>query len=182
MQANLGSNPSFVWRSLCWGRELLREGLKWGVVNGRSIDASSRNWFGSWGVSGDFSCRRPNGKVANYILPNGVWNEGLIWNDFLPHDVVDILNTPIDAERRDDYRFWSLHPKGTYTVKSGYAFWSEQKFRKEHEEMAEGSGKNNKWWKSIWSLQVPPKIKHFLWQLVWNIIPTEWNLASIIYR
>lgn len=27
MHVGLGNNPSFTWRSLCWGRELIREGI-----------------------------------------------------------------------------------------------------------------------------------------------------------
>lgn len=43
MQAQLGSNPSFVWRSICWGRELLKLGIKWRVAKGTHIDAGLRN-------------------------------------------------------------------------------------------------------------------------------------------
>ena len=33
-------------------------------------------------------------------------------------------------------------------------------------------------WKSIWKLQCPNKIKHFLWRACKNIIPTNFCLAS----
>ena len=38
MDAELGSNPSYVWRSLWAAREIICEGLKWGVGHGRTID------------------------------------------------------------------------------------------------------------------------------------------------
>lgn len=149
MQANLGSNPSYVWRSLCWGRELLREGLKRGIANGRSIDASSRNWFGGWGLSDKSSCRRADCKVSKYILANGRWNEGLVKNDLLMFEVTDILNTLINMQRPEDYRYWSPHPKGIYTVRSGYLLLSERAFFRENEERPGGSGKSKEWWNSI---------------------------------
>jgi len=33
-------------------------------------------------------------------------------------------------------------------------------------------------WKLIWSLHVPPKIKHFCWRLLRNSLPTRSNLQS----
>lgn len=57
MEAQLGSNPSFVWRSLCWGRELLKEGMGWMIANGRDIDAGRRNWFANWALASSSSCR-----------------------------------------------------------------------------------------------------------------------------
>lgn len=44
-KAKLGLNPSFVWRSILWGRQLLHEGLKWRVGNGNQISIFSSNWM-----------------------------------------------------------------------------------------------------------------------------------------
>ena len=45
MEAKLGPNPSFVWRSILWGRQLLHEGLRWRVGNGNQISVFSKNWM-----------------------------------------------------------------------------------------------------------------------------------------
>lgn len=42
----------------------------------------------------------------------------------------------------------------------------------------DGSTKNKRWWKEVWSLQVPPRVRMFWWQLAWDILPVERNLAS----
>lgn len=39
MDAGLGSNPSYIWRSLLWGRDLIQKGLCWRVGNELHIKA-----------------------------------------------------------------------------------------------------------------------------------------------
>ncbi|XP_073153896.1 uncharacterized protein [Henckelia pumila] len=43
MKACLGSNPSYIWRSLLWSRQILEEGLIWRIGNGKSIDICSES-------------------------------------------------------------------------------------------------------------------------------------------
>ncbi|XP_073051686.1 uncharacterized mitochondrial protein AtMg00310-like [Primulina eburnea] len=37
MKATIESNPSFIWRSLLWSRQLIEKGLSWRVGNGQKI-------------------------------------------------------------------------------------------------------------------------------------------------
>lgn len=67
LNAQLGSSPSFVWRSILWGREIINEGLKWRVANGASISANCRNWISSWMIRAPSSCKIQNQKVEAYI-------------------------------------------------------------------------------------------------------------------
>ena len=45
MDAELGNNPSYVWRNLLASRETIREGLKWGVGDGRTIGVTTHKWL-----------------------------------------------------------------------------------------------------------------------------------------
>lgn len=47
MEAGLGSNPSFIWRSLLWSRDILREKLLWWVGDGSAIRLFEDNWVPS---------------------------------------------------------------------------------------------------------------------------------------
>lgn len=120
MEANLGNNPSFVWRSLCWGTELLNKGLAWIIANGNDINANTRNWFAEWALASNSTCRVRGLKVAAYINNNGEWREEAIRRDFLAYEANDILNKRIVKEEGVDRRYWRFHPKGIYTVSSGY--------------------------------------------------------------
>uniref|UniRef100_A0A803Q724 Reverse transcriptase domain-containing protein n=1 Tax=Cannabis sativa TaxID=3483 RepID=A0A803Q724_CANSA len=45
LQANPGHNPSFSWRSILWGRELLNSGLLWKIGNGSDIRTIEDHWL-----------------------------------------------------------------------------------------------------------------------------------------
>lgn len=37
LRANIGSNPSFIWRSIIWGRQVIKKGMRWRIGNGKKI-------------------------------------------------------------------------------------------------------------------------------------------------
>ena len=45
MEAELGYNPSFVWRSLLEARELIRAATVWKVGDGKSIKVDDHSWL-----------------------------------------------------------------------------------------------------------------------------------------
>ncbi|XP_073317203.1 uncharacterized protein [Primulina huaijiensis] len=47
MKAPIGSNPSYIWRSICWSRELLDMGLYWRIGDGSTIDILREKWIPS---------------------------------------------------------------------------------------------------------------------------------------
>lgn len=45
MQARIGNNPSFIWRGLLWGRELLKLGIRWRIRDGSSVKVFDDPWM-----------------------------------------------------------------------------------------------------------------------------------------
>ena len=45
MKAELGSNPSYVWRSLLQAKELIREGFAWPIGDGEIEEVASHKWL-----------------------------------------------------------------------------------------------------------------------------------------
>lgn len=97
--------------------------------------------------------------------------------DFSEFEGVEILTTAIENDGVQDTRFWSLHPKGKYTVKTGYKKAMDLHESKVSANHPSGSKRNEKWWNDIWGAKIPPKIKMFWWQLSWDIVPTDKNLV-----
>lgn len=45
MEANYGTSPSYAWRSLMDGREVLKQGLVWRIGDGISVDIRTSKWI-----------------------------------------------------------------------------------------------------------------------------------------
>ena len=45
MDAKMGNNPSYVWRSLLVARDIIKEGSKWPVGDGSYIEVSMQKWL-----------------------------------------------------------------------------------------------------------------------------------------
>lgn len=45
LNGSLGSSPSFVWRSLLRGMELIDKGLIWRIGDGVSVNVRKKNWI-----------------------------------------------------------------------------------------------------------------------------------------
>lgn len=178
MEAKLGSNPSFVWRSICWVRELLREGLGWVIVKGCDIKANGREWFGSWAIFSPSTCATQNKEVADYITPMGYWSEASVRRDFTVHEAEEILKTKIKAQEQKDSRYCKFHPKENYTMSTGYWRWLDIGDQKDRKDIPECSKDNGSRWKDLWSMKIPPKLRVFWWQISWDILSTEANLAD----
>lgn len=75
-----------------------------------------------------------------------------------------------------DTLIWKVEKSGSYSVKSGYIILCEL-----HDLDTSRSQALESWrgfWKSIWKLKVPGKIKHFLWKACNNSLPTKENLLK----
>lgn len=116
-------------------------------------------------------------RVAEYISPEAQWKETIIKQDFLPFEAEEILSTSIERDLERDSRYWCFHPKGKYMIKSGYSRCVEIREAESQAHASSSSPNYKRWWREIWFLQIPPRIKVFWWQLAWDIIPVEKNLA-----
>ncbi|KAL1193555.1 putative mitochondrial protein [Cardamine amara subsp. amara] len=87
MEAGENNRPSYAWRSILHGWELLQQGLIHSIGNGQNTDV----WLDRWVLDG--SPRRRynrlltmdlNLTVASLITVQGTWNKGLL-SEFLHH-------------------------------------------------------------------------------------------------
>ena len=50
MDAQVGKNPSYIWRSILVAKPMIKEGARWVVGDGRSIKIWEEKWIPQWEV------------------------------------------------------------------------------------------------------------------------------------
>ena len=77
---------------------------------------------------------------------------------------------PLSSSSQVDTLIWPFNPSGQYSVKSGY------KFLQECAENSHASVQESAFWKKVWGLEVPSKVKNFVWRACREALPTRKNL------
>ncbi|KAL5743547.1 hypothetical protein ACOSP7_026419 [Xanthoceras sorbifolium] len=108
-------------------------------------------------------------KVADLKNPSGGWKSNLEWSAFLLEDERLILNLPCSSSNNSDSLIWHYDRSGVYSVKSGYWVAIEKKNYATASSSSSFAGFS--WWRHLWSLKVPSKVKIFLWRAVNNCLP-----------
>ena len=106
-------------------------------------------------------------------LESGDWNRYLIEHLFEVEDAIAILSLHVGSFDHADILFWHFTKDGEYTVKSRYKVAIEGKGFIELSK----SGPMQQWWKILWGLNLPPKVKSFCWKLCRGWLPTSLALS-----
>uniref|UniRef100_A0A803PJK4 Reverse transcriptase domain-containing protein n=1 Tax=Cannabis sativa TaxID=3483 RepID=A0A803PJK4_CANSA len=176
LNAGLGSYPSMTWRGIVWGKELLQHGLRWKVGNGLQIKCATDPWLPSHTSfkpllfkGSDF-----NLTVSELIDCDRQWHMPSLKSNFLDIDIDKILSIPLSTFSHDDKIIWHHETTGIYTVKSGYILAS--KFA--DQEAPSVSSHSTQLWKHFWKLNIPSKVRIFLWKAVQECLP----VAAILQK
>ncbi|CAH9083997.1 unnamed protein product [Cuscuta epithymum] len=167
--AKIGGSPSFIWRSLFEVQNIIKKGSKWRVGNGNHINV----WRDSWlpdKVNPKITSVCVEGleeaTVAGLLNSKGEdWDLDILKDLFNERDIDLIRSIPISNRLVEDRLIWSGEQNGCFSVKSCYR-------------QVVGEFRPEEWlgWTAMWKFQLPPKIKHFFWQVCTNCLPTTSNL------
>ena len=173
MDAELGHNPSFVWRSLLAAREVVRVGSMWKIGDGQSVKVTSNKWLPHPALFKPVADTTL--KVEDVIHHDSMqWNRPLIQATIMQATQDDILRIQLSTTRTRDKLYWNENKAQQFTVKTAY----HVAIRLHQEEGVEHSrvGEEKKFWSRIWRMNVPPKVRNFVWRACNDILPTCANL------
>lgn len=114
-------------------------------------------------------------KVSSLINQEpGIWKFDLVEQLFSPHEASSILGIPLSPRMPLDRIIWGLTPSGCFTTSSVY----KPLVSCDSSNTASSSDLRSQklFWKGVWNLRVPNKIKHFAWHACNNALPTMVNL------
>nr|XP_017221408.1 PREDICTED: uncharacterized protein LOC108198150 [Daucus carota subsp. sativus] len=173
LTASLGCNPSFVWRSVLETQEMLKKDTDRRVGSGNSVDVLQDPWLPCVDDPYIHTIQEALvGKKVSSLMETDQsrWNMELISDIFIERDANLILSIPLQRSMEDSW-YWRREKMGQYSVRSAYAALSEKRD-------VNHSSDNSGFWRRIWNLKIPLKVKHFLWRAITGCLPTKEQLIS----
>ncbi|GLT56437.1 hypothetical protein SLA2020_294760 [Shorea laevis] len=124
LNSELKPTSSLIWRSIWTSKELLKQGCRRLIGDGRS----TLIWGDPW-LPSDTQClvqsSRPEGSELMYVSDlidenTCTWRRDLVMENFNPHEAQLIMSIPLSWMRRNDGWTWLFTRDGNYSVRSGY--------------------------------------------------------------
>ncbi|XP_068340019.1 uncharacterized protein [Pyrus communis] len=176
--AKKGGRASWAWGSLLIGRDLIREGSHWQILSGQEVRVWQDRWLPSLPLGHPVPVGQvavtPSLRVSALICPDsGRWNISFLQPFISGEAMQAIEETPLGDLSRNDRLIWDLSKNGCYSVKSGYRWLQSRSMAVRDKRRPSVRGVPKALWKGIWKLEVPPKLRHFLWLTVHNCLPTR---------
>lgn len=104
------------------------------------------------------------------------WDRENFFDLFAHRTRMEILAIHLSRTLDYDTLNWTENTNNVFNVKSAYRVVLRMKERSRIEHSTTGQDRHH--WKKIWTLNVPPKVRNFLWHACFNIIlPTRENLS-----
>jgi len=174
LQCEARDGISYTWRSILKGVDLIKEGVIWRIGNGESVNI----WTDPWIPHG--KTRRPATyrgaavltRVVDLLDPvSGSWDETLVKDTFSEFDAEAILKLRVNPDMEDRHA-WHFDKKGLFSVKSAYKLAVQRRENEMGRNAASSEslpvGNSGFRWDKIWGMEVPNKVKMFIWRLVHN--------------
>jgi hypothetical protein len=178
LDSNLGTRPSYAWRSIHSSRDLIKEGLIWRIGSVTQVRIWKDKWLpqpATYMVLSPPVLLDSNTLVCELIdRDTNWWNIPMLKNIFVDEEINLILSLPISVANQGDKQIWRGTKNGLFSVKRAY-FIKKEMERKEEAESSSRKG-SSRVWREIWKLKLPNAEKKFLWRACHEILPTRTNL------
>lgn len=122
LEANLGSHPSQIWRSLIEGRDTLKLGLIKRIGNGGTTRIWEENWLLRQEMMRPYGCisQNPPELVSELIdATSAQWDRQRVAAIFMPMDARVILGIPLCTMNLPDFWGWQYEKNGIFFSKIG---------------------------------------------------------------
>lgn len=164
------------------GRRIVERGRRWRVGDGSSIRVKDEPWLPrpcTFRVLSNYP-DLPT-MVNDLINPvTGLWKTELVRRCFEEEESNIILGIPTSLEGCNDRIIWHQTSNGDYTVRTGYGIAMGMQENGELERKGTGvcsrRDESDKRWLEIWRLEVPNKMKFFIWRCCNSSLAVRDNL------
>jgi len=179
-EATGGHQPSFTWRSLLKGRELLKEGCYWRVGNGTRIKIWKDKWLPKSHNHLVHSTPRDLPAEANVSAlidhVNRAWRVQTIRQIFSHAQAEEIISIPLSNTDLQDELMWGCSKDGSFNVKSATSLARSIDVIKRLKHKASCSSESDGRWTKLWKASATPRAKNLCWRACRDALPTCVNL------
>jgi hypothetical protein len=172
-------SASYTWRSILFGRELLAQGVQWGIGDGRTVRILKDFWVPQYPPA----LLKPISPIPDQATVHclideetGTWISESVQAFFNPQAAAQIMQVPISGLVGEDYVFWPHTRHGTFSVRSAYNMARSEKFLKAQSRTKRGMAStwtvNEKDWKAIWKVKAPGKMNIHMWRFAQDCLPS----------
>ena len=179
LNAKLGSNLSYAWRSIHSSLKVIRKGTRWRVGDRKRVHIWEDKWLPTPITHKVISTPRvfeDFPMVSSLIDENTKWwKPDLVNSLFLHFKANEILKIPLSHNLLEDSLIWMGTKRGSFTLKSAY-YVAKRLLDVGTARENSSNHQASPFWKKIWQLYVPPKVKIFAWRVCLDGLPTMLNL------
>ncbi|KAM0908407.1 hypothetical protein ACQ4PT_015501 [Festuca glaucescens] len=99
-----------------------------------------------------------------------------VYSFFMEEMAAVIMQIPVSRHGGDDFIAWPADKSGIYSVRSAYYLARTGSFFAKRCAKARGDSSDGvaqeKWWKMIWAINCPEKMKFVIWRMTHDCLPT----------
>jgi hypothetical protein len=168
---------SWLWKGLLKNRKVVENGACISISSGLNVDV----WNSPWVPHMPLFKPTPNANlvglphytIADLICPlRRTWNSWLLQDLFDAISVQNILSIHLLVNASFDKWTWAPSPSGTFSVKSAHDLSISLKGRSSP--LAPAA------WLSLWGLKMQARLKHLLWKVAWDILPSRAKIGRFV--
>lgn len=111
-----------------------------------------------------------------FFLDTRVWDPGRLASCLLPWEADLVIRIQVCEKGADDILIWPLANDVDYSVRSAYCMLVSADSLLMP--CSSSSGSNGLIWKKIRTIRVPNKIRHFIWHVARDSLPSKQNLKA----
>lgn len=174
--ATRGTQPSYGWNSLRFGRELLESGIQRSIGDGKTTTLTDP-WLPTSPPRPPQLLSTTDPTLTVDILfdkQSHQWDEQKLLQLVNQNDHHLIHKIFLPHQTATDTYLWSHTKDGIYTVKSGY--WKAMNMSIDDEAPKAPLATNPEIATRIWKLNIVPKLRHFLWRYASKALGIAENL------
>lgn len=160
LHAELGTKPSYAWRSILLAQPVLKADYRWQVGDGNNIGIWTKRRLprpSTFRVLSRLAILPADTKVSSLIdSDSGEWSVNLINQIFSSDDVTSIIVILLSHHKPRDRLILAYTPKGKWTVNSAYKVAMSMTQGNSTAEASHGITQIS-FWRQVWNLHIQTK-------------------------